>query len=377
MTFKASALCAFAGFLAVSCAEDKTEVVPSGDNGAEMTFNTTSSDWKNIQQNKPKALYGKIGKLQTTDGNTLYMRAVSVERPDPEISYAPQTRGGIVTADNMYPTIQVSAYKYQGAWNNNLRPEYFHNQTFGITPNNPFYGSTGATKYKWPGSSYKMQFFAYTPKFDLATPVVIMSPTSDDPFYLRFKSPLRVEDQKDFLVAYSDEVPGNYERPVPLKFKHALTALRFVARNLKPGVIKSITLKGVFANRRYDIHKRAWVDPIVDKTPESKEELFFAARNGSFTLNTEMEITGELDQVINPDHLFLFPPLTLPRNDITKIEIVYQQKGSPTPQKLTASVMKLTPEWHMGNIITFYIASSTSLLNVSSNLGDWTHGGDL
>lgn len=377
MTFRASALCALAVFFAVSCSYDANDVeLVSLADGGIMSFNMENGSWINEQTNKSKPVYSKIGKLETNTDSALYMRSVTEEMPEPELSGTSRTRATFVTASNMYNSIQVSAYKYTGSWTTSLTPTFFHNKTFGPNSTNPYYGSAGSTeKYKWPGSGVNLKFFAYTPKFDDVS--LTVSPETQPEIKLEFKTPRNISDQRDLLVAVSDEVPGDYSHPVSLRFKHVLTGLRFVARGLKPGYIKKISLTKLFSDRTYNMTAQRWES-------YTRSELRAAFTN-EFVLLKDIEITGELDQIINPDDIFFFPPQFLPANNSTQLTIVYQENGkeervltTPSKDQLELKTFRhYVPEFKEGHIVTFYISSKSNSLALASELNDFSPGEDL
>ena len=362
ITLRTSVLYALAGFLTVSCSDD-TENITSD---SEMMFSTTNNDWAS-GQTKPKVEYGEVVKLESESGSPLYFRAVSTDRPDVAFSHEASTRGPLIKKVNMYESFQVSAYRYTGTWSNALTPNYIYNETITKDITSGSYKPTGGRRYYWPGSSYNMRFFAHAPNLD-ATVLSISPKEQQGSIILTYTTPQSINSHKDLLVAVSDEVPGNYNRPVPLRFKHVFTALRVVARNMRPGIVKSISIAGVFPKRRYDMAANDWMQ-------FTREEYKMYAQ-AVYTLNLNVAITGEKDQPITDENnMMFFIPQPLPRNDVAEMRIVYQPTGGQE-QTLVAKLLNKTPNWEKGKVITFYISTSDNI-SIDTDLGDFGDGGDL
>lgn len=361
ITIRTSVFYALAGFLTVSCSDD-TEKIASNN---VMIFNTTNNDWKSTQT-KQKVKYGEVVKLESESGSPLYFRAVSTDRVELVSPSETQTRAGLITNANMYNSFQVSAYKYTGTWSETLTPDYIYNETVTRDPASTNYTWAGTKRYSWPGSGYNLKFFAHAPNMDAS--ILSISPkTQQGSIILTYTSPESLKSCKDLLVAVSDEVPGNYNRPVPFTFKHALTAVRIVAKDMKPGIVKSISFTGIFGKRKYNMASNSWLT-------FSRDELL--TYKNTYTLNLNVNITGEKNQPItDANNMLFFIPQELPRNNITEMTIVYQPTGEQE-LTLTAKLYNKIPTLEIGKVITFYISTSDQI-SIESDLGDFGYGGDL
>ena len=101
--------------------------------------------------------------LLNADGmKPLYLHTLYTDSIEPlsANNTTPSTRATPVNVDNMYETFGVSAYSYTGDWNGTQTPNYMYDILVSKTGNS-WMPSSGDY---WPGSAYKMKFFAYAPK---------------------------------------------------------------------------------------------------------------------------------------------------------------------------------------------------------------------
>ena len=189
----------------------------------------------------------------------------------------------------------------------------------------------------WPGSAYKMKFFAYAPKgneaYRLSGREASGAPT------ITCTIPDDVTNQQDLLVAASDELPGNSNTSVALTFRHALTAVRFVCgSDMKAGTIKSVTLKGVNSTGTYNFGTHTWSG-------------IGAVKDFSQTLGKAS--SGTPDEAITTEaQTFMMVPQTLP--DGAVIEVVF---NDGTEHTLTGNIGKQV--WPMGKTVTYKISTTS------------------
>lgn len=244
------------------------------------------------------------------------------------------TRSTPVNGENMYPTFGVSAYAYTNHWDETQTPDYMYNVSVNKTGN--LWSPSSA--FYWPGENYKIRFFAYAPKetghYRLSGPV------SGSPA-ITCTIPENVADQQDLLVAASGEINGTSNTAVNLTFRHALTAVRFVCGNdMKQGVIKSITMKGVNSTGTFDFKTNNWINIGTPK-------------DFSQTLD-KMSDGGADEPITTPAQTFMMIPQTLPDNAV--IELVFSDGDSE--QTLTGNIAKGI--WPMGKTITYKISASST-----------------
>lgn len=299
--------------------------------------------------------------LHGGDGNTpLYLHTLytdSIASPSSDVcpDTAVLTRATPVKDDNMYGSFGVSAYSYTGSWSESRTPDYFYNATASKSGSGDY---ALASTYYWPGASYKMKFFAYAPKDN--GQYVLSGSTHPGSPTIGVTIPSDVNDQEDLLVAQTDELDGNTNAAVPLTFRHALTAIRFVCGNdMQDGTVKSVSLKNVYSKGTYNMGTQTWSD--VD-TP------------ADFSQTLDKSTTGTPNEALTTDaQTFMMIPQTLP--DGAQIEVVFTDYAG-TDHTLTADIKGT--EWPIGKTVTYKISSSSInwTYELSVNMpGDFTYSG--
>ena len=241
-----------------------------------------------------------------------------------------KTRGTEMTSLEMYGAFGISAFCYMGTWNASLSPDFMHNER--VTLSGGLWGTDKT--YYWPGGGYNMRFFAYAP-VDSENYLVSDKQYKGTPT-LTCTIPAQTPLQQDLLVASSGEINGAYSRPIPLKFRHVLTAVKFSYGNLPDIEIKSISLNSVNNSGIYNMENQNWL------------------------LNTSLQNFSL--QVSSPDrpdptaekNTFMMLPQTLPEN--AEIEITYQQKDGEKRKRIPIS----GHSWRMGYTIIYHLNHSSN-----------------
>lgn len=345
------------GICLSSCEEDMDRPSPS----SYVSFTSEiSSSWtlSTRSTTDADAMQGTVTTLQ--GGNiplylhTLYTDSIESPSSDSNLDTAVLTRSVPIKDDNMYNSFGVSAYSYTGSWNENKTPNYFYN----VAASKSGSGYNLSSTYYWPGTAYKMKFFAYAPK-DNGWYMLSGSTHSGSPT-ISVTIPNNVNDQKDFLVAKTDELAGNTNTAVPLTFHHALTAIRFVCGDdMQEGTVKSVSLKNVCSKGTYNMGTQLWSN--VD-TPVT------------FSQTLDKSTTGTANEALTSDaQTFMMIPQTLP--DGAQLEVIFTD-NSNTDHTLTADIKGTA--WPIGKTVTYKISSSsinwTYTLAVS-RLADFTYTG--
>ena len=245
------------------------------------------------------------------------------------------TRATLVGKDNFYDKFHVLAY-----WSKNG------------TPVNQFYMDTNASNsaasvgpgaiwsteqtYYWPGAAHSFQFYAWAPT-DASG---LTTPSSPQEKSLAYIVPEAAANQKDIVVATTNEIRGDNKAAVPLAFKHICTAVRFaVGSQMQPGSIKSVALKGVKNAGTYDMTGGTW-------------SLSGTTTNFSQTLNKETTGTeANGDAITSPEGTFMMLPQTLPAG--ATVEVVFTN-ASGVDRTLSASIAG--SEWTMGTTVTYKLS---------------------
>lgn len=190
--------------------------------------------------------------------------------------------------------------------------------------------------YYWPGADHSFQFYAWAPT-DAGG---LTTPSSPQEKSLAYTVPEAAADQKDIVVATTDEIQGDNNAAVPLTFKHICTAVRFaVGSQMQPGQIKSVALKGVKNAGTYDMAADNW-------------SLGDATVNFSQTLNKETTGTeANGDAITTSEGTFMMLPQTLPAG--ATVEVVFVNANNED-RTLTASIGNT--EWKMGTTVTYKLS---------------------
>lgn len=245
------------------------------------------------------------------------------------------TRATPVGKDNFYNKFHVLAY-----WSKNGAPvdQFYMSTNASNVAASVGTGAIWSTEqiYYWPGADHSFQFYAWAPT-DAGG---LTTPSSPQEKSLAYTVPEAAADQKDIVVATTDEIQGDNNAAVPLTFKHICTAVRFaVGSQMQPGQIKSVALKGVKNAGTYDMAADNW-------------SLGDATVNFSQTLNKETTGTeANGDAITTSEGTFMMLPQTLPAG--ATVEVVFVNANNED-RTLTASIGNT--EWKMGTTVTYKLS---------------------
>ena len=241
------------------------------------------------------------------------------------------TRGTPITDENFYDKFQVIAYWKK---NNQVMNDFFMNET--VTNDGGDIWNTEHTYY-WPGAEYSFRFVAWAPlgvdKF-----VAPENPTTKE---FSYTVPEEVNEQKDILVSISEEeVSGNKNAPLQLKFEHICTAVKFVVGSqMQNGTIESVSLNGVHYNGNYDIFSKKWI--LIGDVKSFNQAL----NKGMIGNETEGS------EITSLEGTFMMLPQVLP--DDAKIKVVFDNKAGKR-RELEASIAGT--EWPQGKTVTYKLS---------------------
>lgn len=317
--------------------------------GRDIRFAVTNgSDWNKLKSNgNPSGEFGQpdsalgVLPIQTSDGGEeLYLHTSASERGVTTESQLRSATQRHISDANFYDSFGVFASVYSGSWSEDAcKADYMYN--IKVTKE-----SSWTTKYSWPGGNQKIKFFAYAPyqentsnggsSLQLSAKSQSGSPT------LTYTVDSDITQQKDLLVAASEEKSGDGSEAVPMTFKHALTTIKFVTGdNVLAGNIHKVTLSNVFKKGTLKIGTSEW-------TAQGEKT--------SFSMTKEQAIDGSKGQEITEEaYWFMMIPQTL--SEDAKIEVEYTDNLSKTKRTLTASLAN--QKWEMGKTITYRISTSS------------------
>ena len=242
------------------------------------------------------------------------------------------TRGTPVGKDNFYDKFHVLAY-----WSKN-----------GMSVDNQFYMDENATNngsvwsteqiYYWPGADHSFQFYAWAPT-DIPTDY-LTTPSSPQNKLLAYTVPKAAADQKDIVVATTNERQGDKNEAVPHTFKHICTSARFaVGSQMLHGSIKRVALKRIPNTGTYDMAAGTWSlgDATVDFSQTLNKETTGTEANG--------------DAITSEQGTFMMLPQRLPAG--ATVEVVFANANNEK-RTLTASIGNT--EWTMGTTVTYKLS---------------------
>ena len=195
--------------------------------------------------------------------------------------------------------------------------------------------STSQVRY-WPGENRTLQFFAWAP-VDAAFTATPGSPESTT---LEYTVPTTVTDQKDVVVATTEEIAGNANTTQPLAFRHICTAVKFkIGDQMQAGTIKKITISGVHNSGAYDMASDSWQ---------------LGSNTTVFSIEQDIEMTGNESgsMITDGENTFMMLPQELPAG--AKVEIIFHDSQAGTDRTFSASIGGMT--WPQGKTVTYTLS---------------------
>lgn len=239
------------------------------------------------------------------------------------------TRGVPVTSLETYGSFHVQAH----CTDNGTPVSQFYMDD-NATKSDGTVWSTSQVRY-WPGENRTLQFFAWAP-----ADAGITSPSSPESTTLEYTVPTTVTDQKDVVVATTEEIAGNANTTQPLAFRHICTAVKFkVGDQMQAGTIKKITISGVHNSGAYDMASDSWQ---------------LGSNTTGFSIEQDIEMTGNESgsMITDGENTFMMLPQELPAG--AKVEIIFHDSQAGTDRTFSASIGGMT--WPQGKTVTYTLS---------------------
>lgn len=265
--------------------------------------------------------------------DTLCMQAVITDGINPSSEPQVVTRSApIDSKDDFYDSFHVVAYwQKDGAL---VTEQFYMDADVSEQVNNRW---TTDNTYYWPGNGHTLQFYALTP--DDAG--IRMPATPASTHLSSYTVPQDVAEQRDILVATTEELSGNYNQAVPLAFEHICTAIKFeTGSQMQPGSIRSVTLKGVKTTGAYDMASGKWT--LTEDVGNYTQELA-KTMTGTETPGSEVTTAAQT---------FMMLPQTLPQGATVEVVFVDDVTGNERPLSATID----GTEWPQGKTVTYKIS---------------------
>ena len=243
---------------AVSCADNNLDEENNGgeqelavkfnvsDAQDEPTTNSTSTTRGVTASGVALAdLKGQTLEAQSADNLDVCLVETTVEGINP-VQKPVATRANIINMSNF---TDFSSAGLRGTAANSINTEWFHNAK--TRPNGKLYNY-----YPWSWDQPSARFYAVYPEIGKYNAMTISKATATASPTVEFQVKPNVQDQVDLMTACSGDVRYVTRGRAPqtnLKFRHALTAIRFaVGQNLSfDKTITKITLKNVLLKSKY------------------------------------------------------------------------------------------------------------------------------
>lgn len=284
----------------------------------------------------------------------------------PKREDVPLTRGAVVTENNFYPSFRVYGYRFgnEGDWTETGLPAdrelVINNEEAKPTVDEIW--KTGAV-HLWPGTNFSMRFFAWAPG-----DAVTVEEANGKP-QMSYTVPQEAKEQKDLLVSvdasdasggYLKNYPGDYRRPVNLRFYHAVTAVRVRAVGDIQGNISYVKLQGVKGSGTHVFGEKGWT---------------LSGKNREFMQEIPEEITPDAENgtlIIDGDAIYMMVPQKLEES----AELVVGLKDGGT---MTGMIGGGGKEWRMGTTVTYRISRTEIIeepvFDVTPDRHEFTHEG--
>jgi hypothetical protein len=249
------------------------------------------------------------------------------------------TKGSLVS-ESTIKDFGLYGFIFSAPWDTHLKPDFIANDQV-------LKSSGWKTPYRYPNDGRYLRFYAYSP---YNCPGITL-PDADTPGEITFKYqvPQSVADHKDLMVAMSEDILGRGATGnIPLTFHHALTAVRFETdANIKSGIVKSITIKGVYKAGTLSYGENP-SDPPVWHIDGTKGDFVLEGINKSV-------VGGVADvQITSNDQYFLMLPQS-PLPSGATLQIVFND--GTMDRTLTKLIEGLS--WKQGEIVTYKISTTS------------------
>ena len=324
-----------AGFMSVSCADEDIANDQKYDGKNGVSFSVTDVQDALDADIPTRATDAKTYLTHSIDFNEagtsdICLQESTVPGVNP-MKRTPQTRAWLKS------TIDANFGAF-ACKNGSAGPDYFYNEQVNSS------GQMLQPK-SWGSTASTLKFYAVYPYMDgTNTRQKLVQPTTSSLPYVAFEASTDIAKQTDLMTAETVRIKytatGGSPHVVPLKFYHALTAIRFgIGSNLSRNkTIKSIEFQGIKNAGRFDLITKTWSNQS-------------GAQN--FKLDNVNKSTSEVQNtvIVKDGNTFLMVPQTLPSG--AKIVITFTDNSH-----ITANIGGKT--WAPGTTKTYMMTEKNS-----------------
>ena len=333
--FSALLLALAASFVSVSCADEDIAKSQTNDSKDGVSFSVTDVQDAPDGEMLTRATSTETYLTHSIDFNEagtsdMCLEETTVPGVNP-VKPTPKTRAWLKsTIDGNFGTLACK--------NGSATPDFFYNKEVNKD-------GKMLQPEVWTSAASTLKFYAVYPYMDgMNAKQKLVQPTAGSMPYIAFEASTDIASQTDLMTAETDVLnytpTGGAPHVVPLKFYHALTAIRFgIGRNLSWNkTIKSIEFQGVYKNAQYNLAAKTWSNH--GSTENFKLD------------NINASTSGTLNSVIVKDgNTFLMVPQTVPAG--AKIVITFADGTH-----ITANIGGKT--WKAGTTKTYMMTEKNS-----------------
>lgn len=274
------------------------------------------------------------------EGTPVFLQASSVPYiREPDSCHTATVRGTAVTSSDIHDTFGLYVFEYPSSQRfsdiiSTTAPTLANHQ---VNKGDLWYSSK-----HWPGKERNVSFFAYAPINCTSNRL----PTTTTKGYPNFTFTVKqkVADHTDLLVSQNDtsliDIPGDSYETVNMKFRHALTAIRFkIGEKMASCVIQSISIKNFYQKGTYSFETQEWTNQDYNASAMTIEPYY------EVTEEKNVEFTG-----MNNDMYFMIPQ-TLPSGATITITFVTNNTAVSKAFNIGGT------EWKAGHTVTYSIST--------------------
>ena len=351
---------------AVSCADNNLDEENNGgeqelavkfnvsDAQDEPTTNSTSTTRGVTASGVALAdLKGQTLEAQSAENLDVCLVETTVEGINP-VQKPVATRANIINMSNFS---DFSSAGLRGTAANSINTEWFHNAK--TRPNGKLYNY-----YPWSWDQPSARFYAVYPEISKYNAMTISKATATASPTVEFEVKPNVQDQVDLMTACSGDVRYVTRGRAPqtnLKFRHALTAIRFaVGQNLSfDKTITKITLKNVLLKSKYILSNK------YDGTGATWNHTGYSTRGDVSLAGLSYKTNEDPNSIVRNQTAYRTENDILKLNDGYTFYMIPQELTGKVTAEVTFSdnskiTVPLTGAWKEGTTRTYKLSQKNS-----------------
>lgn len=351
---------------AVSCADNNLDEENNGgeqelavkfnvsDAQDEPTNNSTSTTRGVTASGVALAdLKGQTLEAQSAENLDVCLVETTVEGINP-VQKPVATRANIINMSNFS---DFSSAGLRGTAANSINTEWFHNAK--TRPNGKLYNY-----YPWSWDQPSARFYAVYPEISKYNAMTISKATATASPTVEFQVKPNVQDQVDLMTACSGDVRYVTRGRAPqtnLKFRHALTAIRFaVGQNLSfDKTITKITLKNVLLKSKYILSNK------YDGTGAKWNHTGYSTRGDVSLAGLSYKTNEDPNSIVRNQNTYRTENDILKLNDGYTFYMIPQELTGKVTAEVTFSdnskiTVPLTGAWKEGTTRTYKLSQKNS-----------------